>query len=218
MKYIKLYEDYEGAEPLEEKPVETFSQDIIKNIIPTNRKIEVPDYPYGYSTKTTLYDSIEFNDRKGYRHVTQTINPKTGLPNKPKKSTYYPLLMRYMGTDGHIKTIAFSFNGDKEINKGCEFVSKIYTQLTPEEIEYLYILVLGMSKVDFKATVIYGGSNPEDLKEIYQEFWRKASEGLKNKTNVFGELKLDVEKIEASKPKDFNPFVTKRIEKPLSEW
>ena len=85
MKYIKLYENYEGAEPLEEKPVETFSQDIIKNIIPTNRKIEVPDYPYGYSTKTTLFDRISKTIREDYdrelrlmhEHFTSEIDHST---------------------------------------------------------------------------------------------------------------------------------------------
>lgn len=43
--------------------------------IPTNKGIEVKDYPYGFRLKTTLFDSMEFNRKKGYRHITQTINP-----------------------------------------------------------------------------------------------------------------------------------------------
>ena len=78
-----------------------------QNLIPTNQKIEVENYPYGYTLKTTLFDTMEFNPKKGYRHITQTINPKNGRLNAPKKSTYAPLKVRYYDEIGHIKTIGF---------------------------------------------------------------------------------------------------------------
>ena len=75
----------------------------MQNYIRTNEKIEVNNYPYGFKLKTTLFDYIEFDKKKGFRHCTQTINPKTGRLNNPKKSTYYALLVRYYNEDGHIK-------------------------------------------------------------------------------------------------------------------
>ena len=54
------------------------------NYIKTAEKIEVLNYPYGFKLKTTLTDYLEFDAKKGYRHCTQTICPKTGRINKPK--------------------------------------------------------------------------------------------------------------------------------------
>lgn len=73
-----------------------------QQFIPTAEKVEVLDYPYGFRLRTTLYDTMEFNPSKGYRHVTQTINPKTNRINNPKKSTYYDFLLRYKNEEGHI--------------------------------------------------------------------------------------------------------------------
>jgi hypothetical protein len=89
----------------------------MQNYIPSTEKIEVLNYPYGFKLRTTLFDYIEFDKKKGYRHCTQTICPKTNRLNKPKKSTYYPLLLRYYNEAGHIKTVGFDFNGGEAINK-----------------------------------------------------------------------------------------------------
>jgi len=67
----------------------------MKNFIKTAEKIEIQNYPYSFNLKTTLYSTIDFDIKKGYRHSRQTINPKTGRVNNPKKSTYYPLMLRY---------------------------------------------------------------------------------------------------------------------------
>lgn len=56
----------------------------MKDFISNSRKIIVQNYPYGFKLRTTLYDYIEFDAKKGFRHVTQTINPKNGVLNKPK--------------------------------------------------------------------------------------------------------------------------------------
>jgi hypothetical protein len=47
----------------------------------------VDDYPYGgYRTQIRFW--VEAVPRKGFRFVSQTLNPKTNQWNKPKKSTY----------------------------------------------------------------------------------------------------------------------------------
>lgn len=56
-------------------------------VFKTDEKITVENYPYGrLQCKATF--SLEFKEAKGYRTVRQTINPKTGRINNPKKSTY----------------------------------------------------------------------------------------------------------------------------------
>lgn len=181
----------------------------MQKYISTNEKIEVANYPYGFKLKTTLLDYIEFDKKKGYRHCTQTICPKTDKLNKPKKSVYYAVLVRYYNEVGHIKTIGFDFNGRESINKGCKFVFENFALFTAEEIQYIYNHVFLMSFVDMKATCVYGGAKPEDIKGYYEQLWKVAKEGIKApQLNWFDLLYLDVVGIDSHKPKNYSPFKT----------
>jgi hypothetical protein len=179
----------------------------MQKYIPSTEKIEVLNYPYGFKLRTTLFDYIEYDKKKGYRHCTQTVCPKTNRLNKPKKSTYYPLLLRYYNEAGHIKTAGFDFNGGEAINKGSKFIFENFTLFSPEEIKYLYELILRASIVDMKASCIYGGCKPEDIKQYYSELWIMATNGVKNpEVNDFGLLYIDNEGIDSHKPVNYNPF------------
>ena len=48
----------------------------------------VEDYPYGYNIRTRIRFWLENKPKKGWRFVSQTMNPKTSKWNKPKASTY----------------------------------------------------------------------------------------------------------------------------------
>ena len=178
--------------------------------IPTAKKVEVPDYPYGYKLRCTLYDWMEYKPKHGYRHVTQTVNPKNGRLNKPKAGQYYPLLVRYYNEEGHIKTMGFGFNGDEDINKACAQLARpeLFGIFTKDEVKHLYELSYAAGLADMKATSIYGGSKPEDLKPLYQEYFKNAKHGIDTGENVFHLMKLDSEAIDATKPADYNPFTT----------
>lgn len=178
------------------------------DLIKTNQKIEVKDYPYGFKLRTSLFDEVEFKPKKGYRTVKTTLNPKTGRLNAPKKSTYYPLITRYFDENGHVKLIHFSFNGRKEINKACEFITANFSNFDEKEIEYFYLTILFYIKVDVKANVTYAGCKFEDIKEFYEPSIETAVKGAKSKgkSNLFWDIYIDNEKIEAVTPKDFNPF------------
>lgn len=181
-----------------------------KKFIKTSDVVNVENYPYGFKLRTTLFDSMDFNKSKGYRHVTQTIDPRSNKLNKPKKSTYYALLVRYYNQDNHIKSIGFDFNGDEEINKGAEFIYHNFELFTTEEIKYLYEFIYRMSLIDFKATIIYGGSNADVLRPFYADFWEVAKKGINNPDlNLFNLLKLDTEAINKTKPENYNPFVVR---------
>lgn len=176
------------------------------NYIKTSEVITVKDYPYGFRLRTTLTDSIEFEIKKGYRHVTQTVDPRNGRVNKPKKSTYYALMLRYYDENGHIKTYATDLNGREEINKACVLIGDNFELFSAKEIQYLYATLFTMAFVDMKATAVYGGSKFEDLKPLYEPFIDKIKSGLKSCENVVQGLQLDVAAIDATKPKDFSPF------------
>ena len=216
MKFLKMFEDFNDSSEMMDEP--TNIETGIENesniiVIPTSKVIHIQDHPYGFNQTTELIDTIEFDSNKGYRHVMQTKNPKTGALNKPKKGVYYNFIARCEDkTDSSkINHLYFSFNGKKEINKVCEFLEKYFDVYEEKEIEYFYISLLSYSMVDFKATVIYGGSNPEDLKGIYKQFWEIAKQGLKTKSNVFQRLRLDEEAIEQTKPEGYNPFTSRQI-------
>ena len=48
----------------------------------------VDDYPYGFRERTQIRYWLEHKPKKGWRFVSQTLNPKTNRLNKPKASTY----------------------------------------------------------------------------------------------------------------------------------
>ncbi len=180
----------------------------MRKFIATSEKIAVKDYPYGFKLRTTLFDEMEFNPKKGYRSVKTTVNPKNGRLNTSKKSTYYELMVRFYDENNHIKTTGFSFNGAKEINRAMQFINENFEMFTKEEIEYFYMQAVVNIKVDAQARVIYSGSKFEELKPLYDEVVKNMVKGVKNPTlNLFNTL-LDVEALDSKKDNDYQPFKT----------
>lgn len=155
-------------------------------------KITVTDYPYGFRLRTTLFDSIEFSPTKGFRHVTQTINPKNGRENKPKKSTYYPIMIRFKNEDGHIKTWSSHANGDQEINNAFQMIGKHYDLFTPEQKKYLQTLLASMIRVSHMASVQWGKKTLESANEVYKPLHKKILANTELE-NIYSELKIDAE-------------------------
>ncbi len=61
----------------------------------------VNDYPYG-RLRCTIKFWLEMSPKKGFRFVSQTINPKNGRVNAPKPSTYARLgACMYLDEQGH---------------------------------------------------------------------------------------------------------------------
>ncbi len=177
----------------------------MKKFIPTAEKVEVSDYPYG-RLRCTLFDSMDFDLKKGYRHVTQTINPKTSRLNNPKKSTYDNLLIRYYNEDNHIKTLRFSFNGLEELNAAAKFINENFDLFTDKEKSYFYYLAVSMSKISMQAINIYSGSKVEDLIPLFDPFVKNMVAGIKNPSENFFNVSFDIEAINKTKIKDYRPF------------
>ncbi len=176
--------------------------------IPSAEIVTVENYPYGFKLRTTLTDSMEFSPKHGFRHVTQTINPKTGRLNKPVKSTYWELAVRYYDENGHIKVKSLRINGFEEVNAACQFVGEYYDLFTPEQIEHLYITLIGMSKVSAKAKVIYAGAKTSDIIPLLDPLVKPLVRGLKDKGNTFAEAAIDLEAVKAICPEHYSPFTT----------
>lgn len=177
--------------------------------IPTSEKVAVENYPYGFTLKTTLFDSIEFKKGKGYRHVTQTINPKNGKLNKPKASTYVPLMVRFYDENGHIKTNSFDFNGAKEMNRAAKFVNENFDLFTADEIKYIYSQMLSSAKLQVYSMVQWAGADLESVKPLVQMCIDNCLHGIEHGTNNFEYLILDIEAIDNCKDPNYNPWSVK---------
>lgn len=64
----------------------------------------VADYPYGYTLRSQIRYWLEGpKPKKGWRFVSQTMNPKTQRWNKPKASTYIEwAAAMYLDEKGHV--------------------------------------------------------------------------------------------------------------------
>ncbi len=64
----------------------------------------VHDYPYGFRERTQIRYWLEEKPKKGWRFVSQTMNPKTARWNKPKASTYAEWgAAMYLDGNGHVQ-------------------------------------------------------------------------------------------------------------------
>jgi hypothetical protein len=172
----------------------------------TTDKITTNDYPYGRLRCTATWE-LEFNDRKGFRTVFQTINPKTGRLNAPKKSTYSPIIVLTQDNiTGFTSTIHLSLNGVPELNKGLNFVDANFDLFTAEQIEYIYTHVAAMIKVSWYAVIGYCGADKDAAKELFEPHFRAALRGIKEGGNKFQECKIDVDKYNTLKDPNFKLF------------
>lgn len=173
----------------------------------TTTQPSVDNYPYG-SLKCKITWSLDFNSRHGFRVVTQTINPKNGRANNPKRGTYSALAVLTKDEKGFISSRHFSFNGGKELIDGITFVSENYELFTPAQITYLYATIYQMMKVHIIAMVQYTGAKQEAIMAILKEPMTAAVRGFKNGGNTFTECLFDNNALEALKVPDYNPWKT----------
>ena len=183
----------------------------------SNVKLSVNDiftsdsYPYG-RLKCTATFAIEFDEKRGFRTVFQTINPKNGRLNAPKKSTYSDLLVM-KNTNGFIDHLHFTFNGEDKMNIVIKFISDNFELFTPKQIEYFYIKVMAMSKASMVGFVRWCNAKPEELIPFFDPTIKLAVAGLKafnngEIINNFALMTIDVEGLENCKDKAFSPFTT----------
>lgn len=178
--------------------------------VSTDQKIISENYPYGFREKTTKTDYLEFSPKHGFRHCSQTINPKTGRPNNPKKSTYYDVMLLATDENGHCKSFVSGFNGEQQMQRSFEFLGRpeIFELFTPQQIEFFYMQILVMSKVSAKAQVVYCGTDWEQLKPYFEKPLKEIVSAIATKgtENRFNKFVFDWQAIEQLKKPDYNPF------------
>ena len=110
-----------GSDELIEKNLEIF-----KNQPTEENPYIIQSYPYG-RLRTQMKVWVETVKKKGDRVCRQTLNPKTNLWNKPKKSTYDEVIL--MGIDletGYIERVytLTHWDGEEKYKKKIEFIQE----------------------------------------------------------------------------------------------
>lgn len=182
-----------------------------QNFLKADQKFISPNYPYGFRERTEKTDWLEFNPKKGFRHCSQTVNPKTGRLNNPKKSTYYTGMIMYLDENNYCQWTGFDFNGEKNMQWSFDFLHKNWSYYTPEMMEYFYMEAFTFMKVHTKAMMIYSGAKFDDMKPLIDEGVKMIVDGIKSKgtVNYWGEIlkSIDWVKLDQCRDKDFQPFV-----------
>lgn len=165
-------------------------------ILPVSKITEVTDYPYG-RLRTSAFFSVEFVKNKGFRSVFQTIDPKNGRVNKPKKGTYSPLGYCYIHTEtGHIKFGGWgSCYGDEGVNKLAAHLAAVreHLELTGEMIEHICTHMLLTLKAGLHWT---HPSSRAAVIELVNPTIEALVNGIKNKEIDFAAIILPCEEIE----------------------
>lgn len=172
----------------------------------TSEKLTSENYPYGFRLNTTKFDWIDFKPGFGFRHVSQTVNPKNGQLNKPKYSTYYDVMV--LGTDdnNHVKSVSCDFYGDDGINKDCKFMFENFNLFSEPQIKHISTVLCMKLVASVKCQVIYCGSAFEDIKPFFDPSILIAKKMIATGENLFNEVNLDIEKIESFKIVGYQPF------------
>jgi hypothetical protein len=174
----------------------------------STEKLVSENYPYGFKEKTTKTDWLEFKKGKGFRHVSQTINPKTGRANAPKASTYYDCML--LGKDsetGYVKSVGYSFNGNERMNNTAAFINQNFDLFTTEQIKDMAIQMYSYMAISVKAQVVYYGSKMEHVLPFFKEAKEAAIVASKTGENTFGKIVFDIAGIEQTNLPNYNPFV-----------
>jgi len=98
---------------------------------------QVDDYPYGYTLRCKIRYWMEWKDGKGFRHWSQTTNPRKAVEvwNKPKSSVYcrYGGVLLRKEDNGHIFWNGLS--GHENLRTMVEFKDR-YAYTMPESARH----------------------------------------------------------------------------------
>jgi hypothetical protein len=177
----------------------------MKTYLKTTETGATDDYPYG-RLKCRATFKVEFNPKRGFRSVFQTINPKTQRQNAPKKGTYSPIMVVLKNDDGQFKFLTKLFHGFQSINVHSAWMATNFYLFTPEEIKYIYFHVVCVIRAEAKGMCDYCGANADGVIDVVGATVKILVNAIKSGKNVFDQIKIDIEALEALKVPDFNPF------------
>ncbi len=144
----------------------------------------VDDYPYGFTTRTQIRYWLESKPKKGWRFVSQTMNPKTSRWNKPKASTYADWgAAMFLDEQGHVQWIGVGpYTNDEQM---LEFVRSFpdadmseLRKVVPAKLRHLKGLLSG--KIFFTINGVQQPRSEADVERNTREveIWEKIGELL----------------------------------------
>lgn len=123
---------------------------------------ESDSYPYGRQTCHITFQ-VEFKQKKGFRFVTQTTNPKTGRLNNPKKGTYSDFMVMIKDENDHVKPFSIEFRGYGDISKIIDFLTENEVSFTPEQSQHLWVCAITNIRANAGYTRLAEGKTVQDL-------------------------------------------------------
>mgnify|MGYP003145686463 CR=1 FL=1 len=141
------------------------NKEIIKQQPNEENPIIVENYPYGFK-RTKIRYWVESVKKKGDRFVSQTLNPKTNLWNKPKKSTYGAVNVVYEDEKGHITYYNLYWSTSKEdYQKFMDFKGDlVLNELQEEQLRRIRAYIKGYEGVKFECVNVTNQTEEEENK------------------------------------------------------
>lgn len=173
-------------------------------LLKTNQSHTVNNYPYG-RLKCEMTFSVEFKKGKGFRAVRQSVNPKTGRINNPKKSTYQDIMVLDV-TDGFAKFKTREFYKIENFNDTMRWLSDNFDLFSPEEIKHIYALANRYLSVTMRAKATYCNAKIEDMKPLMTPAMKITKQGYESGENIFGDAEIDVAALKATEEEGYSPF------------
>ena len=142
--------------------------ELLKDFTNEENALIVENYPYGFRLKTKIKYWIETNKNKGDRFVSQTLNPKTNLWNKPKYSVYNAVMVMFKDLENsHIHYFGLWATTDKAEIK--TFLNNIkdfeLNDLQKEQLRILKAYSKAYENVTFEIKEVTKQTEEERLKE-----------------------------------------------------
>jgi hypothetical protein len=117
---------------------------------PTQEKPFIVDnYPYGYTQRTQIRYWVETTGR-GQRFISQTLNPKTGVWNKPKKTTYSNIVLIGLNGQGHITYNSLTMYCSKEAQDFKTKYWELLSEYQKNELTNILKMLEVLDKVEYK--------------------------------------------------------------------
>lgn len=137
----------------------------------------VTDYPYG-RLKCNIWFWLENDPKNGFRFCSRTQNPKNGVLNAPKKSTYSKIAgVMYLDDNNHVKWN--SLTEYSEPAHALDFV-RTYPQADLGALQYFSGLKARYSNAVLtsgKFPFVMKGAEPRDLSEVEREEYQSDYKG-----------------------------------------
>lgn len=133
----------------------------------------VDDYPYGFRARTQIRYWIE-TTKRGQRFVSQTLNPKTGRWNKPKKSTYQDIMVMVLTEEGHVSnTGTGSWATECELQRMERMLGEHITEHQQKAINQYRLMNKASKYITYDVHVARPGEKRQTQEEI-ERIWGAA--------------------------------------------